>query len=334
MIRVLESAEPPNDRTNPYLIQLVDSFPPTVRPDYFSWRLGLTGDFDVFHLHWPEVRLRGRTATRSVARWVLFLLMLLRIKVTGRAIVRTLHNATPHDSLPALSRALVRLCDRWTVLWILLTDVTPSPADSTVVIPHGHYRDWFASYERSEPVTGRILHVGLIRRYKGIPALLRAFSALANPDLTLRVVGLTIDEEVASTVREAEASDPRIVFLEEFVPEAALVREITASELVVLPFSSVTNSGSLLLALSLDRPVLVPRIPLTERLAAEVGPEWVLTYEEPLDPHAIESALRAVRGRDEGSSPDLSARGWEAIGTLHASAFERAIHRTRDRRRR
>ena len=74
-----------------------------------------------------------------------------------------------------------------------------------------------------------------------------------------------------------------------------LAREILESELVVLPFVEMTNSSSMILALSLDRPVLVPRLPVTEELAAEVGPGWVLIYDGELDAAALAGALAARR---------------------------------------
>ena len=330
MLRVLESAEPPNERTNPYLPLLVRSLPPTVQPQWFSWRAALVGSFDVFHLHWPEVKLRGRSRTRTFARWAMFLVLLLRIRLGRKALVRTLHNAVPHDSLPLVPRWLMDVCDRWTTAWILLSEVLPPPTPApAVVVPHGHYRDWFAERARSAPVPGRILHVGLVRRYKGIDSLLRAFAGTRSADLTLRVVGATIDEDVAAEVRTACANDPRITSLVDYVPEDELVREITSSELVVLPFAAITNSGSLLLALSLDRPVLVPSGPMTDALAAEVGPGWVLTYDGALQSATLEQALVEARSLDLDGHPDLSGREWGAIGATHAEVFAEAAARAR-----
>ena len=54
-----------------------------------------------------------------------------------------------------------------------------------------------------------------------------------------------------------------------------------------------------LLALSLDRPVLVPANPVNDRLAEEVGPVWVQRYAGALTAEVLTSALAAVR-----SGPD------------------------------
>jgi beta-1,4-mannosyltransferase len=327
---VLESSGPPNERTNPYLPLLEASLPPAVRARWFSWRRALLEPFDVFHLHWPEVKLRGRTRVRTWARWALFLLLLARIRFQRKALVRTLHNLEPHEQLPRVPRALMRLCDRWTTWWIVHSDllVPPSPGPVTV-IPHGHYRSWFADQPRVEPVRGRLLHMGLLRRYKGVDALLDAFARLPDPHLSLRIVGATVDPEVGARVRAASAQDARVTAVEDYVEDDVLVREITASELVVLPFATVTSSGSLLLALSLDRPVLVARGPITEQLAAEVGDGWVLTYEGPLGPETLERGLESSRRHKAANRPDLDGREWDQVGAAHADTFAAAVRAAR-----
>lgn len=323
---VLESANPPNERTNPYLPLLAASLPAPVRVRWFSWRRALLGSFDVLHLHWPEVKLRGRTRLRTGTRWVLFLLLLVRIRIQRKALVRTLHNVEPHEPLSWVPRRLVRLCDRWTTSWIVMSDLTTPPSTGPVnVVPHGHYRSWFVDHPRSEPIPGRLLHMGRIRRYKGIDALLTAFSDLPGEDVSLRIVGAAIDPDVGDSIRAACARDPRITFLEDYVADDVLVREITLSELVILPFEAITNSGSLLLSLSLDRPVLVPSSPLTEQLAAEVGPGWVLTYAGPLGPDTIQRALADARAPRATDEPNLTGRDWAMIGTAHADAFATAL---------
>ena len=55
---------------------------PDVEVQYFSWRTALLGRYDVFHVHWPEVLVRGRTRWRAMARSLLFVLVLARLRLT------------------------------------------------------------------------------------------------------------------------------------------------------------------------------------------------------------------------------------------------------------
>jgi beta-1,4-mannosyltransferase len=219
----------------------------------------------------------------------------------------------------------MRLADRATTVWVTLSDRIPTPEGARrVVAVHGHFRDWFEDAGPAEPVPGRFAFCGRIRRYKGVDRLVAAFADLADPTASLHVVGRTEDATLAAELQHAVAADPRIVVLDDFVPDDVLAAEIRASEVVVLPFVEMTNSSSLLLALSLDRPVLVPTLPVTEELAAEVGPGWVLLYEGELQAATLAGALAAARRPGRPPRPDLSQRSWEPIGAAHARAFEEA----------
>lgn len=329
---VLESFGPPHGRNNPYFLLLLESFPDTVEVRYFSWRAALAGSFDVFHLHWPEVVLRGRTRPRSLARLLLFTLLLARIRLQRKGLVRTLHNLAPHEPVTRLQGTVMVMADRATTVWITLSErIVPRTPAPTVVAPHGHFRDWFSKSGPSEPVPGRLLFCGRIRRYKGLDRLLGAFAELRDDTASLHVVGRTEDAELATELRQAAETDPRITAIDDFVSDDMFAREVRDSEVVVLPFVEMTNSSTLLLALSLDRPVLVPSLPVTDELAREVGTGWVQLYDGDLDAATLASALEAAHQPGRPPRPDLSRREWAPIGAAHAQAFALARERVRAR---
>lgn len=321
---VLESFRP-NPSTNPYLLLLTRALADRAEVDTFSWRRGVFGRYDVFHVHWPEVLVRGRTVPRSLVRTVAFVAVLVASRLRGRAIVRTLHNLAPHERLDPARRAVLALCNRWTTEWITLTETTASPdRQPSTTIPHGHYRGWYPDAPADDRIAGRVLFFGLVRRYKGVEDLLAAFERIDRPDLTLRIVGRLDDPELGDLIRAAASADDRVTASLEYLDEKALAAEIAACQLVVLPYRNMVNSGSLLLALSLARPVLAPRSPSTEELEEEIGPDWLLLYDDELSERVLSEAL--VRTSDlAGSVPDLSAREWDLIASAHIEVFERAV---------
>ncbi len=326
-VRVLQSFQRPRPTTNPYIVQLLRWLGREAAVQTFSWRTAFLGHYDVFHIHWPEVIFTKSSRFRSGVALLAFAALLIRMRVTGVAIVRTAHNLAPHEEADALTSAVLRLCDRWTSLWIRLNPETASPNGAPIrTILHGHYRDWFQNAAVSRQVSGRLLFFGAVRPYKGIDTLVAAFGALADHELSLRIIGKPNTAEMAASVAAlAEPMSDRISMRLEFIQDDVLAAEVTAAELIVLPYQEMHNSGAVLLALSLGRPVLVPSNAITEALAIEVGPEWVLTFSGPLTADHLEHALQRVRNIDGSDSPDLSARDWDSVAHEHVAAYREAI---------
>lgn len=326
MTVVLQSFKGLRATTNPYLHQLVTALPPEIIWLPFSWRTALLGRYDVLHVHWFEVLLRGRDRRRTVARQVAATLLLARLLLSRTPVVRTMHNLQPHETGGRYERLLTAVLGRLTRVRIVLNNVDELPDVPSERILHGHYRDWFAGFERQAPSPGSMVHVGLIRRYKNVDGLITAFTALADKTARLRLVGSCEDEDLRALIERTADADHRLSHQLTHVDDSQLVHEVTKAALVVLPYKELHNSGAVLLALSLDRPVLVPDGPSARALADEVGRDWVLTFSHPLTPQALERALTTVQS-SALTSPDLSARTWQEAGRRHADAYLRACSR-------
>ena len=333
-VTVLQSFRRPRSTTNPYLVQLVRSLPDDVRVEYFTWRRALTGRYDVLHLHWPEVLLRSPSRVKAVGRKATTALLLGVLRLRRIAVVRTVHNPRPHERPPPLDRALLRELDRATTRWIRLNPftATPDPARTSTIL-HGHYRDWFGPGGRPA-VRGRLLCFGLLRPYKGVECLLEVFAQLCDPSVSLRVVGSPTTPDLREAVRAAEAADTRVTARLEYVDDPALRNEIDEAELVVLPYQELHNSGAALLALSLDRPVVLPASEVASALAEEVGPGWVHLYQGDLTAAALATALARSRQVARAQPPDLSRRRWSEAGEAHRAVYLAALADRAPRRRR
>ncbi len=331
-LRVLQSFDEQAAPRNPYMAQLVRSLT-TVGADVrtFDWRLALRADYDVLHLHWPENLLQGRGALYNWRRRAALLALLRRCRRDGIAIVRTLHNEQPHEVASSVDRRILDLVDAQTDGWIALNPATAVPlGGEATLIPHGHYISWYRDHEVCHRVPGRLLFFGLLRRYKAVPGLLTAFAELGGDSISLRVCGKAKDADLQAELEGLAARDPRVGLRLERVSDADLAREIGQAELVVLPYAEMHNSGAVLLALSLGRPVLVPASRIAQELADEVGAGWVLQYEAPLDAAALARALEQAREIDQSAAPDLSGRDWDLAGELHLAVYDQAVQRRRD----
>lgn len=334
-LTVLESFIEPLPTTNPYNMMLLEALDgtPGLKVKCFSWRTALVGRYDVFHVHWPEVRLMGSTPSRATVHQALWVALLARLAVTRTPLVRTLHNLELPSGLNRAEIAMLRAAERLTALWITINDTTKLPVGTAQeTILHGHYRDWYGHYPTPDMRRGRIAFFGGVRRYKGVENLVRAFRQTTDAALSLSIFGNPTSTELENEVTQLAAGDARIELRLRFASEAELVDHIGQAELVVLPYREMHNSGGALAALSLDRPILVPENETTLSLAAEVGPGWVYTFSSELNGEVIERSLTQVRedrARQTGRSrPDLSRRHWNEAGRAHLRAFERAVDRS------
>ncbi|PZU45667.1 MAG: glycosyl transferase [Microbacterium sp.] len=324
----MQSFGAPRPTTNPYIVMLRDSLvaSPEVEHVPFSWRTALTGSYDVFHVHWPDTLLDARSPARRMAKRLAFAGLLVRLRLRGTPVVRTVHNLTePRGG--AIDRRLVAALNRRIRMRIRINAATPEVAGiPSVLAPHGHYRNWYAPMPRRERTTDHLGYVGLIKPYKGVENLVAAFeeAVAAQPGVSLRVQGRPADDQVASWLRAAADRIPGLSLTLRYLDEEEFVAAVTESALVVLPYRELHNSGAALAALSLDRPVLVPDNDTTRALADEVGADWVLTFTGELTAATLRTALaRVAEPPIEG--PDLSARDWSETAARHVDAYRKAL---------
>lgn len=315
--------------TNPYIAMLDAALAasPELVHLRFSWRRALFGAYDAIHFHWPETLLGGAHWWTSLAKRGLFTLLVLRLALGRIAVVRTLHNLALPEGIGWWQRALLTRVLRQTTLQITLNASTPvRDGRPSVLIPHGHYRDWFADLPREEPVPGRLAFVGLIRRYKGVEDLLAAFTGLqpTAPGASLEIGGMPSSPELRRMLLDAAEANPSIVVHPSFLADRELVEIVTRAELVVLPYRMMHNSGTTLAALSLDRPVLVPDNAVNRALSEEVGDGWVHLFAATLTPAALAAATAAVRA-PRSQRPTLADREWTEVAERHAEAYHRAV---------
>ena len=337
-LRVMQSYPAIRPTTNPYITMLDRSLAATDGIEHlrFDWRRALLGRYDVLHLHWPETLFNSSSLPNRMAKRALFAALIVRLRLSRVAVVRTVHNLQLPSDVTRFQRLLLTQVERATALRIRIGETTVLPADQpSVEILHGDYREWFAASPRREAIGGRLAFVGLIRRYKGVEDLISAFRSIpeASEGLTLAIAGQPTSDGLADEIQGLAAGDARISVRLGFLDDDEFVAAMTEARLVVLPYRFMHNSGSVLAALSLDRAVLVPRNDANTALSREVGPGWVLMYDDELDAAALRAAADAVTAAPPDERPDLSRRGWDDAGRRHAEAYALAVDLRSDSRR-
>ena len=282
----------------------------------FSWRHVVKLQVpDVFHVHWPErYTLTPGWQWRKCVDFVLFRLYLLLIRMSGGKVVWTAHNAFAHDK--ARTRANVYLWNRFLarvdgVIYLSTASKRQMEASYPVlarkestVIQHGDYVDWIAEASaaprrdlpsrESLGIPARatvLLAFGLIRPYKGIDLLIEEFMRLGRSDTHLIVAGYVSRAQLERQIVELTGSAANIHCILRRTEDGELVRLLELSDIVVLPYKQITNSGSALLALSARRPILGPRMGSLPEVQQLVGEDWVRLYDGSLSHSHLAEAI-------------------------------------------
>ena len=102
-----------------------------------------------------------------------------------------------------------------------------------------------------------LLFFGLIREYKGLDVLLKAFSKLSDA-YQLVIAGESYEDftKYEELINNSPNRD-RIYVFRRYIPDDEVASFFSASDLCVLPYKSATQSGVVAVAFHFDLPVLV-----------------------------------------------------------------------------
>jgi len=105
-----------------------------------------------------------------------------------------------------------------------------------------------------------LLFFGYVRRYKGLDILLEAFPKILDnhPEAFLLIVGEFYDKpDFYLNIIEKNKLKNKVKVINSFVPNEEVSRYYLASDVVVLPYRSATQSGILNVAYGFKKPVIV-----------------------------------------------------------------------------
>jgi beta-1,4-mannosyltransferase len=340
--------------TNPYQRLLYEHLEPlgirVVDGARFTggWLWRARREVAVLHFHWPQSywrHERGPQPLRAPLSYVKLGVLAARLgasRALGYRVAWTIHQVYPHE---VVSRRLDRLgagvLARLSNVLITHDEGTRRSAVTelgafagrAVIVPHGSYIGVYPPGLPREATRAQLgisdgavvfLCFGYIRAYKDVDFLLDAFRAVDVDSATLVVAGGVSDEAVAEKVRRAAAEDPRIKPVLGFVPDEAVAQLFEAADVAVVARNDGGTSASIILGLSLGRPVIAARRSTYEELLGGERAGWLF---EPDDAGALGTAIKvAVAGglelrRAKGEAArEMAARlAWPEIAARTAS---------------
>lgn len=201
------------------------------------------------------------------------------------------------------------------------------------VIPHGAF-DYFTRLPEEKPLPAElegaegpvILFFGLLRSYKGLDTLLRAFRELAGAELW--IVG-NPRMDVGPLHRLAAEAPGRVRFVTRFVEDAEVPAIFRRADLVVLPYRDVEQSGVLYTGLAFGKPLVLSSVGGFPEVAATgaarlVPPEDSGALSQALgelvaDPAARERLAKAARTAAAGPY------SWDAVAAQTLALYRELL---------
>ena len=118
-----------------------------------------------------------------------------------------------------------------------------------------------------------LLFFGMIKKVKGLDVLLHSFRKLVdeNPNTVLLIAGKPWKDDFAvyqQIIDENNLSE-HIILHTNFIPQDEVEYYYCASDLVVLPYKKIYQSGVLMMALSYEKPVLVSDLPALQEIITD-----------------------------------------------------------------
>ncbi|HBL12377.1 MAG TPA: glycosyltransferase [Cyanobacteria bacterium UBA11162] len=308
--------------------------------DEFSPLKLLQNKYAIWHRHWPERNLNNSNIAVAIAKTQALLFLMKIARSRGIKTVWTIHNLAAHerryphweakfwhgfisqlDGCISFSQAGMEAArERFPALKEL----------PNFVISHGHYRAEYPNHisagearaELGIPTSAKVLlFFGKIRPYKNVTELIRIFRQLSDPEALLYIVGFPEVSDLKTEIEAEAISDSRIRINLDFIPKDQAQIYFAAADLVILPYREILNSGSALLALSFNRPILVPQRGSLGELQEQVGAEWVRTYTGDINPGHIETALNWVMNTKRSELAPLSVFEWKELARQTIDAY-------------
>ena len=274
-----------------------------------------------------------------------FVVILTLARLRGTRIIWTIHDLGSNDRLhPRLEHWFWNWFTQRIDAIIGLTHHSLTLADERFrsirqlpryVIPHGHYADAYPQHLSQTKARALlnlpdsatvVLHFGLLRPYKNVPDLIRCFASANLSEAILLVAGKPFDEVIERQVQEcaehycASQTDIRLVL--QHIPDADVAMYFSAADLVVLPYERILNSGAVILALSQNKPVLVPALGSMQEHQTSFGDQWIRLYTDNLTADHLVAAVGWVN-KTRRSTPNLQTLDWTELARQTKEAYDK-----------
>lgn len=270
----------PKKCLNPYTKILYDEFERqgiNVLSHRNNRMAGILYKVDIFHFHWLNSFLTQKKVVAFFATFM-YMLYIKILKIKGTKIIWTLHNSInfTHDNKNKFLEGILvpylfENVDKLIIHSKFQKEHIESRFHHKIIwIPHHNYCSIFK--QKDLYGSDYFLFFGGVSPYKGIEDAISAYKKAKHNNEAIelfRIIGKTNSKEYEEKILQLIGGDLNIVFENRYVEDDELELLVKNAKAVVLPYREITNSGSLVYALSCRKQIIIKNSLLTDELFQE-----------------------------------------------------------------
>ena len=278
---------------------------------------------------------------------ILVFFNLLLVKLLFGKVVLTIHDVTSFsgkDKSNFITNLVYKLTD------LVLTHnefskleikkVNPNLTPPIHIVPHGNYTPFIKvqsnktksrSYLNLPKDKTILLFFGMIKKVKGLEVLLYSLKKVVanNPDVLLLIAGNPWENDfsIYQKIIDQNNLTNHCILHTKFIPYEDVEHYYCASDLVVLPYKKIYQSGVLMMALSYERAALVSDLPPLKEVITDNENGFLFKSE---DAESLANKLNEIMAdqallenvRVNGAKLINTKYNWNAIGSLTVNAYK------------
>jgi len=294
---------------------------------------------DLVDLQWPEYEYhRGRSIFSTLRAAHRFFKNVRKLKQRGIKLFWTLHNLQPHHAIPVFDWACYALLARRADVLLVFSEWEKKAVakkffvrrEKIKIISHGNYVDCYHTKFSREEARQKLgidrdkfvfMYFGLIRENKGVFALIEAFRKMARANEVLLVAGKPLTEKI--TRRLQAVKDPNILLFPKRIDDENVADFFNAADACVFPFSKVANSGSVMLGMSMGKPILCGA---KGSLVEIVKPDFGLFFKDGrLADGLVDFRMKDCAKMGQAALSEAKKYDWQRIGQDYRKIYSEAL---------
>lgn len=235
---------------------------------------GILNKVDYFHFHWLGSFLDQKMTVSFFATFA-YMIYIKTLKIKRTKLIWTLHNSlsfTHSKNNKWLEKILVpflfRNVDKLIIHSKFQQEHIPKEFHHKIIhILHQNYCSTFNKKEFKKE--NYFLFFGTVSPYKGLENAIIAYKNAKKENSTLpffKIIGKSNSLEYQNKIEQLIGDENSIIFENRYIEDSELEILVKKAKAVILPYEQITNSGSLIYALSCRTNVVIKKSLLTNEL--------------------------------------------------------------------